>query len=52
MKAQLLKVSMAPAQSFSVRQDIEPFVNNKWHYHQELELIYFNEGKGTPVYRG
>lgn len=47
MKAQLLKVSMAPAQSFSVRQDIEPFVNNKWHYHQELELIYFNEGKGT-----
>ncbi|MCX2450302.1 AraC family transcriptional regulator [Pedobacter sp. PLR] len=47
MKAQLLKVSMAPAQSFSVRQDVEPFVNNKWHYHQELELIYFNEGKGT-----
>ncbi|SHG31353.1 AraC family transcriptional regulator [Pedobacter caeni] len=47
MKAQLLKVSMPPAQSFSVRQDIEPFVNNKWHYHQELELIYFNEGKGT-----
>lgn len=46
MKAQLLKVSMAPAQSFSVRQDVEPFVNNKWHYHQELELIYFNEGKG------
>lgn len=47
MKAQLLKVSMAPAQSFSVRQDVEPFVNNKWHYHQELELIYFKEGKGS-----
>lgn len=47
MKAQLLKVSMPPAQSFSVRQDVEPFVNSKWHYHQELELIYFNEGKGT-----
>lgn len=47
MKAQLLKVSMEPAQSFSVRQDLEPSINNKWHYHQEIELIYFNKGDGT-----
>lgn len=47
MKAQLLKVSMEPAHSFSVRQDLEPCVNNKWHYHQEIELIYFNKGDGT-----
>ena len=47
MKAQLLKVSMEPAHSFSVRQDLEPSINNKWHYHQEIELIYFNKGDGT-----
>lgn len=47
MKAQLLKVSMEPAQSFSVRQDLEPCINNKWHYHQEIELISFNKGDGT-----
>jgi len=47
MKPQLLKVSMEPAQSFSIRQDSQPFVNNKWHYHPEVELIHFKEGKGT-----
>jgi len=47
MKAQLLKVSLEPAQSFSVRQDLQPSINNKWHYHQEIELIYFNSGDGT-----
>jgi AraC-like DNA-binding protein len=47
MKAQLLKVSMEPTQSLSVRQDSKPFINNKWHYHQEVELIHFIEGKGT-----
>ncbi|ATP55770.1 AraC family transcriptional regulator [Pedobacter ginsengisoli] len=47
MKAQLLKVPMSPAQSFSVRKDVAPSVNNKWHYHPELELVYFSKGKGT-----
>lgn len=47
MKPQLLKVSMGPAQSFSVRQDCKPFINNKWHYHPEVELIHFKEGSGT-----
>jgi len=47
MKPQLLKVSNAPAQSFSVRQDLVPYINNKWHYHPEVELIHFNKGKGT-----
>ncbi|MGK6353358.1 AraC family transcriptional regulator [Parapedobacter sp. DT-150] len=46
MKPQLLKVSFGPAQSFSVRQDSEPSINNRWHYHQELELIHFNQGEG------
>lgn len=47
MKPQLLKVSMGPAQSFSVRQDCKPFINNKWHYHPEVELIHFVDGNGT-----
>lgn len=47
MKPQLLKVSMGPAQSFSVRQDFQPVMNNKWHYHPEVELIHFNKGFGT-----
>jgi len=47
MKPQLLKVTSAPAYSFSVRHDTLPFINNRWHYHPELELIHFMEGNGT-----
>ena len=47
MKPQLLKVTAAPAYSFSVRHDTLPFINNRWHYHPELELIHFREGNGT-----
>lgn len=47
MKPQLLKVEPGPAYSFSVRKDLVPHNNNVWHYHSELELIYFKEGEGT-----
>jgi AraC-like DNA-binding protein len=47
MKPQLLKVSSGPACSFSVRQDRVPYINNRWHYHPEIELIHFKEGYGT-----
>jgi len=47
MKPQLLKVSAGPSCSFSIRQDRVPYVNNRWHYHPEIELIYFKEGAGT-----
>lgn len=47
MKPQLLKLSTAPTQSFSVRQDFVPYINNRWHYHAEVELIHFYRGKGT-----
>jgi len=47
MKPQFLKVSSEPTCSFSVRQDRVPYVNNRWHYHPEIELIYFKEGQGT-----
>jgi AraC-like DNA-binding protein len=47
MKPQLLKVVTGPHHSFSVRQDTLPYINNRWHYHPELELICFHHGTGT-----
>ena len=47
MKPQLLKVPHQPLTSFSVRQDKVPYINNKWHYHIEAELIHFKQGNGT-----
>ena len=47
MKPLLLKVSSGPAHSFSVRRDVLPDINNRWHCHPELELIYFKKGGGT-----
>ncbi|CAM3923680.1 AraC family transcriptional regulator [Mucilaginibacter galii] len=47
MKPQLLKVATGSAHSFSVRRDVVPFFNNKWHYHAEVELIYLEKGAGT-----
>jgi len=47
MKPKLLKVPRTPAHSFSVREDRDPFINNRWHYHAEVELIVFHHGSGT-----
>ena len=47
MKPQLLKVSKGPDHSFSVRRDLVPHINNRWHYHSEVELIHFKKGEGT-----
>ena len=47
MKPQLLKVQNGHGHSFSVRQDLVPYVNNQWHYHSEVELIHFKKGEGT-----
>jgi AraC-like DNA-binding protein len=47
MKPQLLKVIAGPACSFSVQQHQLPYINNRWHYHPELELLHFKEGDGT-----
>jgi len=47
MKARLLKVSKNISHSFSARKDVSPDINNKWHYHQEIELVYFKSGAGT-----
>lgn len=47
MRPQLLKVSKGPDRSFSVRRDLVPHINNRWHYHTEVELIHFKKGEGT-----
>jgi AraC-like DNA-binding protein len=47
MRPQLLKVSNGPDRSFSVRCDNVAHINNKWHYHSELELIHLKKGEGT-----
>lgn len=47
MKARLLKVSKDVSHSFSARKDVSPDINNKWHYHEEIELVYFKNGAGT-----
>ncbi|HEY4110765.1 AraC family transcriptional regulator [Puia sp.] len=47
MRPQLLKVSREPGHSFSVRRDLVPYINNKWHFHAEVELIHFKQGRGT-----
>lgn len=47
MRPQLLKICKEPQYSFSVRQDLVPYVNNRWHYHAEVELIHFKKGSGT-----
>lgn len=47
MRAQLLKIPTQPVNSFSIRRDLLPDINNNLHYHREIELIYFKNGSGT-----
>ncbi len=47
MKAHLLKVPAGPDHSFSFRQYRQPNINNRWHYHPEIELIHIHQGSGT-----
>jgi AraC-like DNA-binding protein len=46
MKPELLKINNRSSFSFSVRQDQVPNINNRWHYHPEIELIRFHKGAG------
>lgn len=46
MKPQLLKVATDLIHSFSARRDRIADTNSHWHYHPEVELIYFEKGSG------
>jgi AraC-like DNA-binding protein len=47
LKPQRLTITSQNTQSFSARRDVLPDINNRWHYHGELELIYIKKGTGT-----
>lgn len=47
MKPKLLKISVAPEQSFSCRFESVPFFYSEWHFHPEIELVYIQQGTGT-----
>lgn len=47
MKPKLLKVSLQPRQSFSVRHDVVPYFYKELHFHPEMELVYIQKGSGT-----
>ncbi|MBZ4190609.1 AraC family transcriptional regulator [Niabella beijingensis] len=46
MKPHVLKMAHLPGTSFDVRRDLTP-LNNRWHCHKEVELIYIARGSGT-----
>ncbi|WP_114781792.1 AraC family transcriptional regulator [Botryobacter ruber] len=46
MKPFLIKVDVAPEQSFKVRDNVNPLYYNQWHYHDELELTFIKQGTG------
>lgn len=49
MKPILRKVDSNAEHSFSVREDVYPFLYNYWHYHPELELTYIRKSTGTRL---
>jgi AraC-like DNA-binding protein/mannose-6-phosphate isomerase-like protein (cupin superfamily) len=49
MKPILRKVSVNGGQSFSVREDLLPYLYNHWHYHPEAELTLIRKGRGTRL---
>lgn len=49
MKPILRKVDAGQDHSFSIREDIRPFLYNHWHYHPELELTFIRKGVGNRL---
>lgn len=47
MKPHVLQVATAPNRSFSLRRELIPNINSRWHCHTEVELICFHRGSGT-----
>jgi len=47
LKPHHLAIATDSTKSFSAKCEVLPDINNWWHYHDELELIYFKNGSGT-----
>lgn len=51
MKPAFRKLSLPVSNSIVLKTDDMP-LKNPWHYHPEVELLYFHEGHGTRFYWG
>ncbi|MGO4294978.1 AraC family transcriptional regulator [Chitinophaga sp. RAB17] len=49
MKPILRKVDTGHNYSFSIREDIYPYLYNHWHYHPETELTLIRKGSGMRL---
>lgn len=49
MKPILRKINPALDYSFSVREDIGPYLYNHWHFHPEIELTLIRKGRGMRL---
>ncbi len=47
MKPVLRQITNSPQASFLVRKDVGDSMLNNWHYHPEIELLYFKRSSGT-----
>lgn len=45
----ILRKIDAGRNSFSIREDILPYLYNHWHYHPEVELTLIRKGRGTRL---
>ena len=49
MKPILRKVDTSHKYSFSIREDIYPYLYNHWHYHPEVEFTLIRKGTGIRL---
>lgn len=49
MKPILRKIDPGTDYSFSIREDIYPYLYNHWHYHPEVELTLIRKGNGIRL---
>src|SRR5664279_5688982 len=47
MKAVLRQITSTPEHSFLIRKDVGANMLNNWHYHPEIELLFFKKSSGT-----
>ena len=49
MKLEYKSVEKDVLSSIFIKRNIEPFIEGNWHFHKELELIYFLKGRGVRI---
>ncbi|UJH92671.1 AraC family transcriptional regulator [Antarcticibacterium sp. 1MA-6-2] len=46
MKANFRKLNIPIERAFHLRRDVREYFDDAWHYHEMLELVYIEKGKG------